>query len=117
MDAGVGRQQVDDGLADGDVVVDEGQAFVFAAAAQDGDAREPEPFGPDGFAGAVGFDVDFFFLEGDEFGVDGDVRAGGGRFGFGVQDAVVFGFLVAGGVVSGCCGGCLEGGTYLMDQS
>ena len=73
VDAGVLGQEVDDGLADGDVVVYEGEAFVFAGAAEDGDAGETKPFGPDGLARSVGFDFDFFFLEGDEFGVDCDV--------------------------------------------
>lgn len=38
FDAGVLRHVIDDGFVDGDVVVDEGDAFVCAAAAEGGDA-------------------------------------------------------------------------------
>lgn len=78
---GVGGQVVDDGLGDGDVVVDEGQAFVRAGAAEDGDAGEPETRRAHRFARPVRFDVDFGFGEGDEFGVDGAGGAGLGGLG------------------------------------
>lgn len=85
--ARVGRQVVDYGLVDGDVVVDEGEARVGAGAAADRDAGKAQARGPDGLAGAVGAEVDFGFGESDEFGVDGHGDAGGWGFDAGGERA------------------------------
>lgn len=80
VDAGPFGEVVDDGLGNGDVVIYEGDAFVFAAAAEDGDARKAETGGTDNLAIAGSGDFDFFLLEGDEFGVDRDRGAWAGGF-------------------------------------
>ena len=104
---------VDDGLGDGDVVVDEGDPLVLAAAAEDGDAGEAETGGTDDFAVARGGDFDFFLLEGNEFGVDRDGGAGGGDFGGGVEEGGGLGREVAGGAfVSGGRWGVNGGGKW-----
>lgn len=85
--AGPFGEVVDDGLGDGDVVIDEGEAFVFAAAAEDGDAGEAETGGAHDFPVAGGGDFDFFLLEGDEFGVDCNGGTWAGDFGVRVEES------------------------------
>ena len=60
--AGPFGEIVDDRLGDGDVVVDEREAFINAAAAEDGNTSEAEARRTDDFAVTVGFDLDLFLL-------------------------------------------------------
>ena len=65
-DAGEGGEVVDHRLGNGNVVVDEGLAGVFACAAENAYSSETESAWSDRFTCAVGFDFDFFALESDE---------------------------------------------------
>jgi len=71
-DPGVFGEVVDDSVTDVDVVVDEGEAFVFAGAADYGDAREGIDDRSDGGAVAFGVYFDLRAADRDEFGVEGD---------------------------------------------
>lgn len=73
-DARVLGQEVDDGLACVDVVVDERDACVHAVAAEDGHTREGHARRSEDILRPVGSVLDVFLLQRDEFGVDGDER-------------------------------------------
>lgn len=87
------RHVIDDGFVDDDVVVYEGDAFICAAATEDGDAAEGLACGAedDGIGRGGGGDGEEGTLQDDEFSVDGDVGAGGGKFGCVVQGGALGG--------------------------
>ena len=73
---------VHDRLVDGDIVVDEWQTFVHAAATENGNTSEAKPRGSDNLSITIGFDLDFFLLKSDKLGVDSDIAASDRGFRF-----------------------------------
>lgn len=80
LDAAELRHVIDDGFVDGDIVVDERDAFMRSTPTEGGDTAEALTHGTSDFPFAVGGDFEEFALEDDEFGVDGDGGAGEREF-------------------------------------
>lgn len=94
--ARVSRDVVDDGLVDGDVIVEKGYAFVRAAASQDRYSTRAETSRPDDFTLPIDFDLDLLTSEVYEFCIQRNVEAWFWHFGFESEwYANAFGFKMA----------------------
>lgn len=87
-DARVLVEVVNDGLFHFDPVVDKGQAFVLALAADDGNAAQSVEIRPDDFTIAVQLQIYLGPLFQDEFCVECNGGVGTGPLGYGVKDTV-----------------------------
>ena len=82
-------------FADGNVVVNKGDTCVVAVAAENRDTSEAQARRPDNLALTVGFDLDFFLLEGDELGINSYMVAFDWCLNVWPQDTAVLWLLVA----------------------
>ena len=96
VDARPFSEVVNDRLIDGDVVINEWQTFVNAAATEDRDTSEAKPGRSDDFSITVGFNFDLLLLKSDEFGINCNVGASDRSLCFWTQELTILGWSVAG---------------------
>ena len=82
-------------FADGNIIVDKWDSFVIAVTAENRDASQAETGRSHNFAFTVGFDLDFFLLESNKFGVNSHMIAFDWRLNVFRQDTALFWLLVA----------------------
>lgn len=82
---------INNGFVDNDVVVYERNAFICAAATENGNTAKSLARGPedDRIGGRRCWDGEEGALEDNKFGIDGNVGAWGGKLGFVVQNSAV----------------------------